>query len=74
MAYCYYYCSHYGHWDNRLYDSLSGILQYDMIVFTYLLRMIYVVAIGLVNSVGGVIIPIFIFWFHGLFFLLGYFL
>ena len=48
-----------------------------MIVFTYLLRMIYVVAIGLVDSVGGggVIIPIFIFWFHGLFFLLlGYFL
>ena len=49
-----------------------------MIVFTYLLRMIYVVAIGLVDSVGGgggVVIPIFIFWFHGLFFLLlGYFL
>ena len=39
-----------------------------MIVFTYLLRMIYVVAIGLVDSVGGVIILIFIFWFHGLFF------
>ena len=37
--------------------------------------MIYVVAIGLVDSVGGVIIPIFIFWFHGLFFLLlGYLL
>ena len=33
-----------------------------MIVFTYLLRMIYVVAIGLVNSVGG-----------GLLFLYSYF-
>ena len=65
MAYCCSYCSHYGHWDISLYDSISGILQYDMIVFTYLLRMIYVVAIGLVDSVGGggVMIPIFIFGF-----------
>ena len=31
MVCCCESCSHYSHYDDRLYDSLSGILQYDMI-------------------------------------------
>ena len=31
MVCCCESCSHYSHYDDRLYDYLSGILQYDMI-------------------------------------------
>ena len=33
MVCCCESCSHYSHYDDRLYDSLSGILQYDMIAY-----------------------------------------
>ena len=36
--------------------------------YNCLLRMLYVLELGTVNFVGGVLRTMFIFWFHGLFF------
>ena len=51
MVCCCESCSHYSHYDNRLYDSLSGILQYDMIA-SYLFVTYVICGSAMIGKLG----------------------